>query len=155
MVCVCSVAQLYPTLCSPVVCSLPGSSVHGIFSDKNTGVGCQFLLQRIFLTQGSNSCVLHWQVDSLPLHHLGSPKSWVSLGQISGDLLLFYVLGTETMTEVSLIFGNSGLLFHHLQHRCSHSSSSYSFEMYLILVQIVTSLIPSLETTTNSQVLGH
>ena len=28
---------------------------------KNTGVGCHFLLQAIFLTQGSNPCLLHWQ----------------------------------------------------------------------------------------------
>ena len=36
---------------------------------KNTGVGCHFLLQRIFPTQGSNSglqSVLNWQVDFLP-----------------------------------------------------------------------------------------
>ena len=37
--------QLCPTLCSPVDCSPPGSSVHGIFPSKNTGVGCHFLLQ--------------------------------------------------------------------------------------------------------------
>ena len=30
--------------------------------------------QRIFLTQGRNPCHLHWQLDSLPLSHLGSPK---------------------------------------------------------------------------------
>ena len=30
-------------------------------------MGCHFLLQRIFLTQGSNSGLLHWQADSLPL----------------------------------------------------------------------------------------
>ena len=43
---------------------------------KNTGVGCQFLLQRIFPIQGSNSCLLlllHWQVDSLPLVPPGKP----------------------------------------------------------------------------------
>ena len=39
---------------------------------KNTGLGSHSLLQRIFLTQGSNSCLLHWQADSLPLSHLGS-----------------------------------------------------------------------------------
>ena len=39
---------------------------------KNTGVGCHFLLQGIFPTQGSNLCLLHWQVDSLPLSHQGS-----------------------------------------------------------------------------------
>ena len=37
-------------------------------------MGCQFLLQGIFLTlEGMNSGPLHWQVDSLPLSHLGSP----------------------------------------------------------------------------------
>ena len=36
------------------------------FPDKNTGVGCHFLLQRIFLTQGSNFCLLPWQAESLP-----------------------------------------------------------------------------------------
>ena len=37
---------------------------------KNTGVGCHFLLQGIFSAQGSNPCLLcllHQQVDSLPL----------------------------------------------------------------------------------------
>ena len=40
---------------------------------KNTGVGCHFLLQEIFPTQGSNLCLLHGQADSLPLTCLGSP----------------------------------------------------------------------------------
>ena len=45
------------------------------FFKQNTRVGCHFLLQGIFLTQGSNPHLLgllHWQVDSLPLHHLES-----------------------------------------------------------------------------------
>ena len=41
-------------------------------------MGFHFLLQEIFPTQGSNLNLLgplHWQVDSLPLHHhLGNPK---------------------------------------------------------------------------------
>ena len=32
------------------------------FPGKNTGVGCHFLLQGIFLTQGLNLHVLHWQI---------------------------------------------------------------------------------------------
>ena len=40
---------------------------------RNIGVGCHFLLQSIFPTQGLNLCLLHWQVDSLALSHLGSP----------------------------------------------------------------------------------
>ena len=45
------------------------------FPGKNTGVGCHFLLQGIFPTQGSNLhllCLLHWQADSLHKRHLGS-----------------------------------------------------------------------------------
>ena len=42
--------QLCPTLCNPIDCSLPGSSVQGILQAKKTGVGCHALLQGIFLT---------------------------------------------------------------------------------------------------------
>ena len=62
--CVCVCAQLCPTLCSPMDCSMPGSSVHWI-SLKNTRVGFHFLLQGIFLIQGLNPHLLHWQADSL------------------------------------------------------------------------------------------
>ena len=48
------------------------------FPGKNAGVGCHFLFQEIFLTQGSNLHLLNWQINSLPLCHLGSPKKrWV------------------------------------------------------------------------------
>ena len=36
-------------------------------------MGCHFLLQGIFPTQGPNPCLLNWQADSLPLSHQGSP----------------------------------------------------------------------------------
>ena len=39
------------------------------FPGKNTGVGCHFLLQGIFPTQPHLLPLLHWQADSLPLHH--------------------------------------------------------------------------------------
>ena len=43
------------------------------FTGKKTGVGCHFLLQGIFLTQGSNLCLLLGRWILLPLSHLGSP----------------------------------------------------------------------------------
>ena len=46
--CVC--AQSCLTLCDPMDCSPPGSSLHGILPGKNTGVGCRFLLQGVFPT---------------------------------------------------------------------------------------------------------
>ena len=79
---VCSVAQSCLTLCNTIDYSPPVSSIHGIFFlRKNTRVGCYFLLQGIFLTQGWNTpppypCLLnplHWQTDSLPLAPPGKP----------------------------------------------------------------------------------
>ena len=58
-----------PTLCNPMDCSLPRLLCSWDFPGKNTGVGCHFLLQGIILTQGLNLCLLHWQMDSLPLNH--------------------------------------------------------------------------------------
>ena len=46
------------------------------YRGKNTGVGCHFLFQGIFPTQGSKQHLLHLlhsQPASLPLSHLGSP----------------------------------------------------------------------------------
>ena len=58
-----------PTLCDPVDCSPPGSSVHGESPGKNTGVGCHALLltQRSNLRHSCRECLLHWQEGSLPL----------------------------------------------------------------------------------------
>ena len=81
-VCVCVWAQLCLNLCGPMDCSprsLAGySSWH--FPGKNTGVGSHSLLQRIFLTQGSNPCLLsllHWQAGSLPLEPPGKPQPYM------------------------------------------------------------------------------
>ena len=71
--CVLSHVWLFVTLCT-VTQQAPMSM--GFSPSKNTEVGCHALLQGIFVTQGSNPstlCLLHWQVDSLPLSHLGTP----------------------------------------------------------------------------------
>ena len=61
--------QLSPTLCNPMDCRPPGSSVHGILQARilewvampssrglgNPGINAHFL------------CLLHWQAGSLPL----------------------------------------------------------------------------------------
>ena len=66
------VTQLCLTLWDPVDCSLPGSSVHGIFQARITGMGCHFLLQEIFPTQGLNPG--HCRQMLYCLSHQGSPK---------------------------------------------------------------------------------
>ena len=49
-------------LCDPMNCNLPAQASRLLcpwaFPGKNTREGCHFLLQGIFLTQGSNLCVL-------------------------------------------------------------------------------------------------
>ena len=60
---VCLVAQLGPTLCDPMDCRPPGSSLQGDSPGKNTGVGCHVLLQGIFLTQGLNLVLLCLGLD--------------------------------------------------------------------------------------------
>ena len=61
-----------PTLCNLIYCSPPGSPVHGDSPGKNTGVGCQALLQGIFPTQGSNPDLLHCRWILYHLSHQGS-----------------------------------------------------------------------------------
>ena len=77
----CSVAQSCPTLCCPVDCSPPGSSVcPWNVSGKNTGVGCHFLLQGIFLTQGLNLHLSH--LPPLPGRFFTTGTPWEAPGHI-------------------------------------------------------------------------
>ena len=69
----CLVAQLCLTLCDPMDCSPPGSSVHGDSPGKNTGVGCHALLQEIFPGPGIKPGSPAVQVDSLPAVLPGKP----------------------------------------------------------------------------------
>ena len=57
--------------------SQPDSSVHGISQAGTLEWVAISFTQGIFLTQGLNQCVLHWQVGSLMLSHQGSPVEGV------------------------------------------------------------------------------
>ena len=96
----CSV--VYDSFCDPMDYSLHGSSVHD-FPGKNTGVGCHFLLQGIFPTQGWNWHLLHWQMDSLPLSQLGRPiLLWSFYFSISSvvNLLLCLIYELNFTTDI-------------------------------------------------------
>ena len=61
------------------------------FPGKDTGVGCHFLLQRIFPTLGLNLhllSLLHQQVNSLPLSYLGTPSFVDSINYFSYRFLV-------------------------------------------------------------------
>ena len=89
------VAALWVLSCSVVSDSLqPWTVAHQAplsvdFPGKNTGVGCCFLLWGIFLTQGSNLCVLHWQADSLSLSPLAIHYPLLSLRKVPGTSVAF------------------------------------------------------------------
>ena len=76
----CLVVQSCLTVCDPMDCSPPGSSVHGNSSGKNTGVGCYVFLQGIFPTQGSNPGLPHYRQILYCLRHQGSLRilEWVA-----------------------------------------------------------------------------
>ena len=82
-----ALTQSCPILCDLMDCYPARLLCLWNFPGKYTGVGCLFLLQGIFLTQGLNwylRCLLHWQADSLPLCHLGSPHNRKLLSHKSG-----------------------------------------------------------------------
>ena len=71
--CVCVVSQSRPTLWNRMDCSPSGSSVHGDFPSKNTGMVCHALFQEIFPTQESNPGLPHCRQILYRLSHQGSP----------------------------------------------------------------------------------
>ena len=79
------ISQSYPSLCDPMDCSPPGSSVHGDSPGKNTGVGCHALLQGIFPTQGSNPGPLHCRQILYHLSHQGIPDEYRLTMRINED----------------------------------------------------------------------
>ena len=107
----CLVAQWCLTLCDPMECSPPGSSVHGDSSGKNIGVSCHALLQGIFPTQGLNRSP-ELQVDSLPLEPPGKPKN-TGVGSVS---LLQGIFLTEELNQGLL---HCRQILYHLSHQGS------------------------------------
>ena len=66
------VSQSCPTLCDPMDCSPTRLLRPWDFPGKNTGVGCHFLFQEIFLTLGLNPGLLHCRQMLYRLSHQGS-----------------------------------------------------------------------------------
>ena len=79
---VCLATQSCPTLCDPIDCSPPCSSVHGIFPGKNTGVGCHGLLQGNLPNPGIKPRSPAFQADSFPAESPGKPMN-TAVGRLS------------------------------------------------------------------------
>ena len=107
--CCCLVTKSCLTFCVPMGYSPPGSCGMEIpcpwgFLGKNTGVGFHFLLQGILVTHGSNMCLLHWQVDSLPLSCQGSPIYTYTYIYIFFFQILFYYRLLQDIEYISLCY---------------------------------------------------
>ena len=98
----CSVTQLYLTLCDPMN-RLPARLLcPWNFSDKYTGTGSHFLLQGIVPAQGSNLSPVspHWQADSLPLAPPEKPTLLILYIKETINKNLLYSTGDSTQWSV-------------------------------------------------------
>ena len=97
-------AQLCPTLCNPMDCSLPGSSLHGILQTR--------ILERVSIPSSRGSSqprdqtpvswhLLHWQASSLPLSHQESLKEVDSKKTIQGSSSFMFF---PTVSLIASIF---------------------------------------------------
>ena len=87
----CLVTQSCLTLCNPIDCSLPGSSIHWIFQARILEWVAISSSRGIFPSQGLNLhlfCLLHWQADSLPLAPPGKPYFTHSLNSVYISILI-------------------------------------------------------------------
>ena len=90
-VCVCLIAQSCLTLCYLLECSPPGKCPWDS-PGKNTGVGCQAVLQGVFPSQGWNPYPMSpaWQVDCLPTEPLGEAHQDFQRQSTCGTIKMFY-----------------------------------------------------------------
>ena len=67
----------------------------------------------IFPDQGSNPCPLHWQADSQPLRHQGSPKFFLKIGLLLFYLFIYFWLRQVLVEECGIFLEACGIF------RCS------------------------------------
>ena len=104
-------------------CSPPDSSVHGILQARI--LECHFLFQGIFLTQGSNLCLMSTTLAGrfLFFYHWESPPKLIAMYKLraSGLICPQPVAPLSTLTSMMSILGLSN--FYHLCI-CSHPLAS-------------------------------
>ena len=95
---------------------------------KNTGVGCHFLLQGTFLTQGSNPCLLNWQADSLPLSHLGDNNNIDLIGVVRFNLVEAhkgFIISSICKSLQGSFVPVAGRLYRHTSFYCTLQTLSF------------------------------
>ena len=94
-VCVCSVASDVSDSLQPMDSSLPGSSAHGDFPGKNTGVGYRALLQGIFLTRGLNPCL--FMSPALAGRFFATSATWEAYIYTTSFISIHLVMGLRQL----------------------------------------------------------
>ena len=117
------VTQSCLTLHDPVDCSLPRSSIDGIFQARV--LGCRFLLQRIFLTQGLNPGLPHCRqmlykclIDGIYFH---SPSNAMQQIIIASSLYRRQDYGPDHLNNMHSFSARSALPREPLRPRCARS----------------------------------
>ena len=91
--CESKVAQSCLTLCDPMDCNLPGSSVHGIFQARILEWVAISFSRRPYPTQGLNLDLLHCKQT---LYHLSRQGTWYNKLQI-------FIICQKQVKEISVI----------------------------------------------------
>ena len=122
----CLVAQPCPTLCDPVGCSLPGSSILGDSPGKSTGVGCHALLQGS--PQSRDQTQVPWVLYHL--NHQGSPRilEWVAYPHSSMVVSLEHhdiVCIFPFQGSILLIQVNKKIVFSFISHLKTYLGSTF------------------------------
>ena len=156
----------------PMDCSLPGFSVHGDSSGKNTEVGCHALLQGIFLAQGLNQGLPHCKQILYHLSHQGSPRilgwidSWLATREaqyrhyparkfpLSNDLAasskFWYVVFLFSFVSVFLNFSYN---FSFLRYRIKFFICHFLNLKYSLMTSLAWDSLPQFLTITTSRKL--
>ena len=114
------VSQLGPTPCDPRDCSPPGSSVHGISQARIPGWVA--ISPEVFLTQGSNSGLLHCRKI---LYHLSHQRTHIQSGDIIGDVEVSFAENSgKCIIDVRLHFFLLWWKYHDTHSTCIHINYS-------------------------------
>ena len=89
------------TLCDPLHCRPPGSSIHGDSPDKNTGVGYYAPLQGIFTTQGSNPGLPHFRWILYHLSHQEMSYALTDIGNLISGFSAFSSMYTWKFSAIA------------------------------------------------------
>ena len=108
--------QSCPTLCDPMDSSPPGSPVPGILQARTLGV---------------KLCPLHWQVDSQPLGHQGSPTNQIFIS--SKNILK----DPPSDSDTRLIITNTSIRITNKSRKQSFSFLGHSFYLRIYSIKDV------------------